>query len=453
MCQSCHEDECTVIAVPTELVEMAKHEMYKNVPKELRINVRTSLIRSDLKVFKKEKVVYKMCKGCGELKPATTEYFYANKACANGLENKCKVCRLDKMNKRRSEVRASTEYVSKDSKKFQKAQAKIDKIHGTNAIELIKCNKYAMGISEFKCCKCKQLWSTTLNSVTSHKSGCPKCAGNLPITTKEEAQAKVDEVHGKDKIIMKEYGGGTNTKSWFMCVECGYLWSTALNNVTNGNKSGCPKCSRGMITTKEEAQAKVDEVHGEGKIIVTEYGGTVNTQTLFMCCKCKQLWSTTLSHVTSHKTGCPYCKQWKHMKKVGKLIEKLLPKGFTLKSEHTFNELRHRGLLKIDFAILDSENNVVGLIEVNGIQHYKYVPHFHRNGVSDYLDQVERDNKKAVFAVENNLPLLVVPFWAKKTKDINALISPFVTRTTKQPKKQALYPIKAGRKGQLAFVI
>ena len=34
----------------------------------------------------------KVCKKCGESKPATKEYFKANKGCKNGIEGTCKVC-------------------------------------------------------------------------------------------------------------------------------------------------------------------------------------------------------------------------------------------------------------------------------------------------------------------------------------------------------------------------
>ena len=382
MCQNCHTTECEVIEVPIDLVETIQREIYKNVPKELRIHCQTKRIRSDLKVVTEEEKVFKECTKCGKLKPADTINF---RMLRGKLHSQCRECEQIEDNNRRN----SKEYVAIDSKQHRKYQLKIDNKHGTNTIKLRKCNKYFKGLSYFGCVVCGYLWSATLSNVTSSKkTGCPNCAGNIPIKTKEEAQAKVDEAHGKDKIIVEEYAGNVRSKSLFICVKCKQLWSSTLDSVTNGKK-----------------------------------------------------------------TGCPHCKQWKHMKKVGKLIEKLLPKGFTLKSEHTFNELRHRGLLKIDFAILDSENNVVGLIEVNGKQHYEYVPHFHRNGVSDYLDQVERDNKKAVFAVENNYPLLVVPYWVRKSADINALASPFVTRTTQQSKKQELYPIKERMNGQLTFCI
>ena len=34
----------------------------------------------------------KACSGCGEIKPATKEFFVPNKACRNGITGRCKVC-------------------------------------------------------------------------------------------------------------------------------------------------------------------------------------------------------------------------------------------------------------------------------------------------------------------------------------------------------------------------
>ena len=47
--------------------------------------------------------------------------------------------------------------------------------------------------------------------------------------------------------------------------------------------------------------------------------------------------------------------------------------------------------------------------EYNGIQHYEYVPHFHRNGESDFLDQRERDIKKYKICREHGIELILIP--------------------------------------------
>lgn len=43
----------------------------------------------------------------------------------------------------------------------------------------------------------------------------------------------------------------------------------------------------------------------------------------------------------------------------------------------------------IDFVI--RKGNKIGFIEVDGPQHYKYIPDFHKNGMSDFIKQKNRD--------------------------------------------------------------
>ena len=47
--------------------------------------------------------------------------------------------------------------------------------------------------------------------------------------------------------------------------------------------------------------------------------------------------------------------------------------------------------------------------EYNGIQHYEYVPHFHRNGESDFIAQRERDIKKYKICRDQGINLIIIP--------------------------------------------
>lgn len=49
-------------------------------------------------------------------------------------------------------------------------------------------------------------------------------------------------------------------------------------------------------------------------------------------------------------------------------------------------------------------------IEYHGIQHYRYVPHFHKNGISDLHDQIQRDHLKLDLCEKEGVKLIIVPF-------------------------------------------
>lgn len=49
-------------------------------------------------------------------------------------------------------------------------------------------------------------------------------------------------------------------------------------------------------------------------------------------------------------------------------------------------------------------------IEYHGIQHYRYVPHFHKNGISDLHNQIRRDHLTLDLCEKEGVKLIIVPF-------------------------------------------
>ena len=91
-------------------------------------------------------------------------------------------------------------------------------------------------------------------------------------------------------------------------------------------------------------------------------------------------------------------------------IQKILQEnGIEYKKEYTVKEI---GNLRFDFALLENEK-IVRLIEFDGIQHFTS-----RNGVwNDTEDELqkrqERDNRKNKWAIDNNIPLIRIPYWER----------------------------------------
>ena len=83
------------------------------------------------------------------------------------------------------------------------------------------------------------------------------------------------------------------------------------------------------------------------------------------------------------------------------MIEKITGKAFPKKKSIFANnrwELDgHNDELKIGF-------------EQQGIQHYQYHPHFHRNGIVDFENQQERDKSKRKQCIELGIRLIEVSY-------------------------------------------
>lgn len=65
--------------------------------------------------------------------------------------------------------------------------------------------------------------------------------------------------------------------------------------------------------------------------------------------------------------------------------------------------------LRYDFGIYIGKI-LCALIEVDGIQHFKYIPKFYKNQ-SDFRYRRGCDRKKNDWALKNNIPLYRIPYW------------------------------------------
>lgn len=80
----------------------------------------------------------------------------------------------------------------------------------------------------------------------------------------------------------------------------------------------------------------------------------------------------------------------------------------------------NKNLLRFDFAIFDSENNIKCLIECQGEQHYKPIKEF--GGDNQYEAQVKNDNLKHMYVEKRKIPLIEIPYTCNTyEKEINYL--------------------------------
>ena len=84
----------------------------------------------------------------------------------------------------------------------------------------------------------------------------------------------------------------------------------------------------------------------------------------------------------------------------------------TLLSKYGYN-------LRIDFAILNKDDNVIAFIEYDGNQHYDPFSGFGKPSdyYSNYLDIVDSDNIKNKFAYDNNIRMIRI-IYSRNSKDI-----------------------------------
>ena len=100
----------------------------------------------------------------------------------------------------------------------------------------------------------------------------------------------------------------------------------------------------------------------------------------------------------------------KHSKGEIKVANLLRRGGIQFKQEVSFQGLKGgKDYLRFDFAIYRN-GQLLNLIELDGRQHFTYVPYFHKSPIA-FRRQKEYDIRKNKFCLKNKIPLIRIPYW------------------------------------------
>lgn len=91
-----------------------------------------------------------------------------------------------------------------------------------------------------------------------------------------------------------------------------------------------------------------------------------------------------------------------------KIIQLLKQGGYRFEREKRFSDLR-KGRYRFDFYVHGAGPKPC-VIEVNGMQHYKPIPKFHRTR-AEFVAAQERDRRKISYCLANGIPLFIIPYW------------------------------------------
>ena len=154
-----------------------------------------------------------------------------------------------------------------------------------------------------------------------------------------------------------------------------------------------------------------NKVHN-GKYSVIGTYINVKTPIEIKCNKCGSKWKS-LPNSLLNGCGCPYCNQSKGEEDIKIFLDK---NNINYVYQYK-NGCKDKYVLHFDFAIFKN-NELFGLIEYDGFQHFKSVKYF--GGDDRLVETIKKDNIKNKYCEENNIPLLRIPY--TKKKNINEII-------------------------------
>lgn len=289
-------------------------------------------------------------------------------------------------------------------------QQKLIKVHGYKYTPLEKYINSGQKI-KVKCNNCQNEWRIRVNNLLGG-SGCQVCELKKRTKTKDEFQSELNNEYE----LLSDYVN-CQTKVIIKCKKCNNIWSVKPTHLIHSH-SKCPECNKldrslKQRKRKEDFIVDLEKVHNSKYKILGEY---INARTPILChCnKCNFEWSSTPNSLLNGY-GCPNCNQSKGEEDIRFFLEK---NNISYIYQYKNEDCKDKYVLHFDFAILNKTNDLFGLIEYDGYQHFKPVDYF---GGNDALIEIKRkDEIKNKYCRDNDILLLRIPY--TKKKNINEII-------------------------------
>lgn len=235
--------------------------------------------------------------------------------------------------------------------------------------------------------------------------GCRMCANNkiklaLSHTTFDFINDAIT-VHGDRYDYSLVRYTNSDSKVEIICKDHGIFKQTPAHHKKG---DGCPKCCNewnGRRIGTREFVEKAISVHGEKyDYSATEYVKSSDYVSI-ACPKHGSFVQNANSHIMG--AGCPSCNLSKGELAISKILSDL---GYSFKTQARFGNCKRKNTLPFDFQVFT--DNGFNLIEFHGRQHYESISHF--GGEKRLQAITERDSIKSDWAIENNIPLLVIHY-------------------------------------------
>ena len=188
--------------------------------------------------------------------------------------------------------------------------------------------------------------------------------------------------------------------------KCGLEYSVKAGAFLNGRR--CPQCAIQIRSDKQrrsqdEFERLVHEAVGNEYIVLGEYKNSQSPITLIHEV-CGHTYTVRPNDFLAGKR-CPRCNQSHGESKVYAVLKKI---GIDFHTQHRFSDCKAKRSLPFDFAIIDSKNSVVAVIEYQGIQHYQMNEFF--GGKTEFEKRQKYDAIKKKYCEINNIQFIEIPY-------------------------------------------
>lgn len=222
------------------------------------------------------------------------------------------------------------------------------------------------------------------------------------------------------------------TSFWRCKCECGKLTTVSYNNLVRGQTKSC-----GCLLSKPH-EKEVEDLSNKvfGNITVLERDYTYRKEhnikqysTYWKCqCSCGNIFSTTKHRLLSKQIQSCGCLASKGEQKITLILS---DKKIKFKTQYCFPGflLTSGGMPRFDYAIFNSQDKLIFLIEYHGIQHYQYKNSFW-DTEENFRQRIQRDKEKEEYCQSNCIPLEIISYkhYADLEKILDELLKKYLIK-------------------------
>lgn len=193
---------------------------------------------------------------------------------------------------------------------------------------------------------------------------------------------------------------------WICKCKCGVIRSVFDGSLKNGTTKSCG-CYKNEVNHKrfeEDAEKHIGEKYGNLTIVDYELK---NKNYYYICnCDCGNKVTVLGKNLFSGNTTSCGCINSKANAEMDRILTQL---HIPFKREYRFEDCRDKAPLPFDFALFNEQDELIGLIENNGDQHYS-ARGTQWNTPERLIYTQKHDYIKQKFAEDNHIPLLIIPY-------------------------------------------
>lgn len=265
-------------------------------------------------------------------------------------------------------------------------------------IELSKEKKRVYWKCQCSCGRIKSIRADNLKKIQT----CGECANDL-----------TNQRFGRLIVLKKGKKDKAQHQYWICQCDCGNTAEINSDNLRRGLTQSC-----GCLHSEIISSLFIEDLTGQtfGKLTVLQKDNNIGERVKWLCkCECGNLIAVQANNLKSGHTHSCGCINSLGEQIIGKILQE---NNILFHKEFIFKDLPNR---RFDFAILNTNAAIQYLIEFDGKQHFQFINTWHQTE-QEFINAQQRDLEKNKYCLQNNIPLIRIPYYDIDKINIQELI-------------------------------